>query len=126
MNKEALIIVILILALVAVLAGCGAKPLTLDYEHNTVEPFAIQSGTLIMSEGTVFEGYLTVEGGNDAISFYIEDPQGNKVLDIDVQGRHDFHYRAKAEGDHTFYCDNSSWPTGKEVCIYYHFSTGGG
>ena len=90
-------------------------------EHFTLKPFTIHTGTINMNEGAVFEGYLTVRGGNDDIRFYVKEKHSNKVLDIKrVQGRYDFYYQAISEGFYTLYLDNRfSWIASKEVYIHY-------
>lgn len=89
-------------------------------ENITVGPLAYRNGTINMSKGAVFEGYLTVRGGDDDIRFYIKDSYGNRVLSIGVRGRYDFSYRATSEGFHTFYLENGSdWFRNREVYIHY-------
>lgn len=125
--KRLSVFLLIVLALTTLLVGCGGGLGPVGHivpytdEHKTVEPFTTLHGTINMSKGEVFEGYLTVRGGNDDIRFYIKDSYGNKVLDINrVRGRYDFHYQATSEGFHTFYLDNSfSWVTSKEVYIHY-------
>lgn len=87
----------------------------------TVQPSTHYSMTVNMNSGAIFEGYLTVRGGNDDIRFYIKDSYGNVVLDINrVQGRYDFSYQATTEGFHTIYFDNTfSWITSKEAYLHY-------
>jgi len=87
----------------------------------TVEPLLHVSMTIDMRSGAVFEGYMTIRGGNDDIRFYIKDSYGNKVLDKNrVQGRYDFSYKATTEGFHTLYFDNSfSLITSKQVYLHY-------
>ena len=103
--------------------GLGPVGHVVPYQDRslTVEPLSAMTLTINMSQGAVFEGYLTVRGGNDDIRFYIEDSYGNKVLDINrVRGRYDFSYKATSEGFHTIYFDNSfSIITSKQVYIHY-------
>jgi len=103
--------------------GLGPVGHVVPYEDRsfTVEPFEAITITINMSKGAVFEGYLTVRGGNDDIRFYIEDSYGNRVLDINrVNGRYDFSYVATSEGFHTIYFDNSfSVITSKQVYMHY-------
>lgn len=103
--------------------GWGPPGQLVPYQDTnfTVEPFTYSSMTVNMNSGAIFEGYLTVRGGNDDIRFYIKDSYGNVVLDKNrVQGRYDFSYQATTEGFHTIYFDNSfSWITSKEVYLHY-------
>ena len=87
----------------------------------TVEPLHQVTMTVNMRSGAVFEGYMTVRGGNDDVRFYIKDSYGNEVLDKNrVQGRYDFSYKAASEGFHTLYFDNSfSLMTSKQVYLSY-------
>lgn len=132
MNKVTIIILSLTLATVVGLAGAvscsgvgGYGPVghVVPYidKSFTVEPLHYVTVTVDMRSGAVFEGYLTVRGGNDDVRFYIKDSYGNKVLDINrVQGRYDFSYRATSEGFHTIYFDNSfSLITSKQVYLHY-------
>ncbi len=124
----ALIAILGVLILGAVSCGGGAGGLgpvghVVPYKdlNLTVESLSTKTLTINMSEGAVFEGYLTVRGGNDDVRFYIEDSFGNVVLDINrVNGRYDFSYVTTSEGFHTIYFDNSfSILTSKQVYIHY-------
>ncbi len=130
MNKVAIIIISLLLAM-AVVAGavsCGGRlgplghavPYTDDYI--TVEPFTTRCITVLMSKGSILEGYITVRGGNDDIVFYIEDIRyENKLFFGDrVYGLEHFYYQATHDGVYTMCFDNSfSWITSKRVHIHY-------
>jgi len=126
--KHLFLVVVLSLVLLGV-AGCGGAGglgpvghvVPYQDESFTVKPLTATTMTINMANGAVFEGYVTVRGGNDDIRFYIKDSHGNKVLDINrVQGRYDFFYRATSEGFHTIYFDNSfSIITSKQVYIHY-------
>ena len=103
--------------------GLGPAGYVVPYHDQsfTVEPLSAVTITINMSTGAVFEGYLTVRGGNDDVRFYIKDSYGNIVLDINrVNGRYDFSYVVTSEGFHTIYFDNSfSIITSKQVYIHY-------
>ena len=125
-----LVICFLLILLPLLLLGCGggtggygAPGHVVPYQdkHFTVEPLQEMTMTINMNHGALFEGYLTVRGGNDDVRFYIKDSYGNKVLDINrVRGRYDFDYHATSEGFHTIYFDNSfSLVTSKQVYIHF-------
>lgn len=131
MSRSKIIILrlLILLALIGVLGcsggtgGCEPPGQLVPYQDIsfTVGPLTYSSMTVNMNSGAIFEGYLTVRGGNDDIRFYIKDSYGNVVLDKNrVQGRYDFSYQATAEGFHTVYFDNSfSLITSKEVYLHY-------
>lgn len=130
MNKVAVIIIslILVMAVVAGAVSCGGRlaPVsqTIPYTdvYITVEPFTTQSKLVLMSKGSILEGYLTVRGGNDDIVFYIEDLRyENKLFFGDrVYGLKHFYYQATHDGGYAMCFDNSfSWITSKRVHIHY-------
>ena len=128
MKRLLLLAILGVLIVGAVSCGGGAGGLgpvghVVPYQDDslTVEPLTSVTMTVNMADEAVFEGYLTVRGGNDDIRFYIKDSYGNKVLDINrVKGRYDFSYRATSGGFHTIYFDNSfSIVTSKQVYIHY-------
>ncbi len=128
MKRLLLVAILGVLLIGAVSCGGGAGGLgpvghIVPYEDRslTVEPLSSMTLTINMSKGAVFEGYLTVRGGNDDVRFYIKDSYGNTVLDINrVNARYDFSYTATSEGFHTAYFDNSfSIITSKQVFIHY-------
>jgi len=131
MNKIVLLIISLIVAAVGLggavscsgVGGYGPVGQVVPYVNRSfiVKPLNSITMTADMRSGAVFEGYLTVRGGNDDVRFYIKDSHGNKVLDINrVRGRYDFSYRATSDGFHTIYFDNSfSFVTSKNVYLHY-------
>lgn len=125
-----LFVITMLSLLIAGAVSCGGgvgelEPVdqTVPYQDNslTVDFGTSKTMTINMSKGAVFEGYLTVRGGDDDIRFYIEDSNGNRVLDINrVEDRYDFSYIATSEGAHTVYFDNSfSFMPSKQVDIHY-------
>lgn len=128
MSKKLILLFLVPILLIPLLSGCGGGygpggSYIVPYrdEHFTVKPGHATTITINMNSGAVFEGYLTVRGGNDDVRFYIEDSYGHIVLDKNrVQGRYDFYYTATSEGFHTIYMDNTfGWITSKEVYIHY-------
>ena len=132
MSKNSIFIFFALLLLL--IPGCGLTgggsgglgpvgEVIIPYSDRTLDVDPLEALTLSvnMREGTVLEGYLTVRGGNDDVRFYIEDSQGNRVLDINrVRDRYDFSYTATLAGFHTLYFDNSfSWFTSKLVLLHY-------
>ena len=114
MKKIDTITISLTLASIIGLAGCrGAASVAEEVPYKVeafyVSSFDVEKRTIAMDTGAVFEGYFTLKGRDD-IRFYIENPNGNKVLDITASSRYDFSYTATSEGPHliTIYFDNSS------------------
>lgn len=110
----------LVAALVLLIMGSASCAAPYQDESFTVGPLSTSTMTINMSKGDIFEGYLTVRGGNDDIGLYIKDSYGNRVLQIGVRGRYDFSYKATSEGFHTIYFDNGfSLLTSKQVYMHY-------
>lgn len=129
MNKVAIIIVSLILAMALSLSGCtGAGRLgpvghLVPYEDIsfTVETKTGQTMTINMAKGAVFEGYLTVRGSKAEIFFTIQNPYGEQVEFLRVTNRHDFSYKAPLEGFYTvgFYNFFPEDKVDKDVYLHY-------
>ena len=117
MTKITVITIGLPLASIIGMLGCrGAAPAPVvpydEEETFVIHPFNIAKKTIEVDTGSVFEGYFTVKGRGD-IRFYIEDTQGDKVLDVTVEDRYEFSHATTLEGPHriTMNFDNSSTTT---------------
>ncbi|GEM_PF-5655254 len=130
MGKKITMVYIFLVISTLLLVGCsqagglgsvGSVIVPYKDDSFTIKPLSKASGTVDMRNGAIFEGYLTIRGGNNDIEFYVQDSYGKKVLSAGrVTGRYDFNYKATSEGFHTFYFDNNfSVFTTKEVFIHY-------
>lgn len=89
----------------------------------TVSAMHEQPLSLELSAGDSLEGYVqVVSGGNLDIRFWVTDPYGKTIYQAPgrVEGRHDFIFKAMADGYYTLHFDNSfSLLTDKGVIVKY-------
>jgi hypothetical protein len=75
---------------------------------------------LELKEGNYFEGVVIVRGKNDDLRFYLKDPTGQVIEEVEVKREYRFKGTAKRSGFYTFYFDNHrSLVTSKEVLLRY-------
>jgi len=116
-----LISFLLLVSLLISLIGCGYEGPPYQHREFIVAPVSAKTMIIDMNPGSIFEGFVDVEGGNDDIRFYVKDSHDNIVLDKNrVSEHYNFHYQAELRGSYTVYFDNSfSLVTDKKVTIYY-------
>lgn len=109
-----------LLASLSLLIGCD--PTYKDFNF-AVEVKTFQTLAQVMKRGDVFEGYLTVGGGDQDLLLYFRDPTAVKVLSVEVKERYDFFFRAASDGFYIFYFDNAEYlsPVDKQVHLHYVF-----
>lgn len=118
-------LICLCLVLVPLASGCGIVPggegKSFIESSFTVEAGQKHTIAVLLQEGHVVEGTLSVSGAENTIDFYIMGPDRALVYGVvRVVGGHSFEVKARKTGTYTLYFDNSfSFGRSRQVSVRY-------
>ena len=112
-----------LLTLLIVTLGLIASCTRTVTEHSEITLSSGQYMTIPVNlkAGDLIDGSVTVVGGTNLdIAFAIQDPNGRNATDLVRKRSHNFTYRARQDGIHHLYLDNTySLLTGKIVSLTF-------
>jgi hypothetical protein len=81
------------------------NPINMDQNETwNVGAFGERIATANLDKGTRQEGYFTIRGGNEELTFWIKDPYGATIYNAgNVRSRCDFAFTAEQTGAYTLY-----------------------
>lgn len=119
------IVAVLVVSLLAAACLDVSTPQTSDTSYTerdfTVGVSEKHTIAVNLEAGQIVEGDFSISGQEDYIDFYIKDPFGGLLYDVNrAGGSLQFTAEAIYSGVHTLYFDNSfSWDTNRQIALRY-------